>query len=192
MQAEPPPEVVTSRVKVVLSVVLPEVPVTVTVKAPVVAALLAVSVSTLELAEDVGLKAAVTPLGRPDAMNDTLPVNPPMSVTEIVSLPLVPCLTVKVDAEGLKLNPVVILALTVSATVVVAVVLPEVPVIVTVTGPPVVAVLLAVSVSVLALVDDVGLNEAVTPLGKPVAVNDTLPLKPFSGVTETVSAALLP
>ena len=41
--------------------------------------------------------------------------------------------------------------------------------------------LLAVSVSTLEVVDDVGLNEAVTPLGRPVAVNDTLPVNPFSG-----------
>ena len=84
------------------------------------------------------------------------------------------------------------LVFTVSATVVLAVVLPEVPVMVTVTGPPVVAELLAVSVSTLEVVDDVGLNEAVTPLGRPDAVKATVPVKPFSGVTVTVSVALLP
>ncbi len=84
------------------------------------------------------------------------------------------------------------LVFTVSATVVLAVVLPEVPVMVTVTGPPVVAVLLAVSVSTLEVVDDVGLNEAVTPLGRPVAVNETLPVNPPSGFTVTVSVTLLP
>ena len=82
--------------------------------------------------------------------------------------------------------------LTVREIVVLAVVLPEVPVMVTVTGPPVAAVLLAVSVSTLEVADEVGLNEAVTPLGSPVAVNDMLPLNPFSGVTEMVSVALLP
>jgi hypothetical protein len=76
--------------------------------------------------------------------------------------------------------------------VVLAVVLPLVPVTVTVTGPPIVAVLLAVSVSVLALVEDVGLNEAVTPLGRPLTANVTLPVKPFLGFTEIVSVALLP
>lgn len=81
---------------------------------------------------------------------------------------------------------------TVSAMVVLAVVLPLVPVTVTVTGPPIVAVLLAVSVSVLALVEDVGLNEAVTPLGRPLTANVTLPVKPFLGFTEIVSVALLP
>jgi hypothetical protein len=84
------------------------------------------------------------------------------------------------------------LALTVSATVVLAVVLPEVPVMVTVTGPPVVAVLLAVRVITLDVVEDAGLNEAVTPLGSPVAVKATLPVNPFEGVTETVSVALAP
>jgi hypothetical protein len=81
--------------------------------------------------------------------------------------------------------------LTVSAIVVVAVVLPEVPVIDTAAGP-VVAVLLAVSSSTLALVDDAGLNDAVTPLGKPVAVKATLPVNPPVSVTVMVSVALLP
>jgi hypothetical protein len=192
VHAPPPPEEPTESVKVVLAMVLPEVPVTVTVNAPVVAVLLAVSVSTLEVADEVGLNEAVTPLGRPEAVKATLPVNPPISVTAMVSVPLVPCLTVRVDAEGLRLNPVVVLALTVRAMVVLAVVLPEVPVIVTVTGPPVVAVLLAVSVSTLEVVEEAGLNEAVTPLGSPVAVKDGLPLKPFTSVTEMVSVALLP
>lgn len=187
MQAEPPPAGLTSRVTVVLAVVLPEVPVMVTVNAPVAAVLLAVSVSTLEVAEDVGLNEAVTPLGKPVAANDTLPVNPPTSVTEIVSVPLAPCWTVRVDAEGFRLKPDA--GLTVRAIVVLAVVLPEVPVTVTVTGPPVAAVLLAVSVSTLEVAEDVGLNEAVTPLGSPVAVNDALPLKPFTSVTEIVSVA---
>jgi hypothetical protein len=171
--------------------VVPEVPVTVIVKAPVVAVLLAVSVSTLELVEDVGLNEAVTPLGIPAAVNATLPVNPPMSVTLMVSVPLLPCVTDNEEAEALRLKPVVTLALTVRAMVVVAFVLPLVPVIVTV-DEPVVAVLLAVSVSKLELVEDVGLNEAVTPLGRPLAVNVTLPVNPFSGVTVTVSVALLP
>jgi hypothetical protein len=82
--------VVTLRVNEVLAVVLPEVPVTVTVYAPAAVVLLAVRVSTLEVVEDVGLNEAVTPLGRPEVVKATLPVNPPMSVTEIVSVPLAP------------------------------------------------------------------------------------------------------
>src|SRR5258708_19945280 len=70
---------------------------------------------------------------------------------------------------------------TVRETVVLFVKLPDVPVTVTVTVP-VVAVLLAVKVSVLLLAVLPGLNEAVTPLGRPDADKPTLLLKPFSGV----------
>lgn len=192
MHAEPPPEEPTERVTAVLAVVLPEVPVIVTMNAPVVAVLLAVSVSTLELVEDAGLNEAVTPLGRPVAVNDTLPVNPPTSVTAMVSVPLAPCLTDRVDAEGLRLNPDVGFVLTVRLIVVLAVVLPEVPVMVTATGPPVVAVLLAVRVSTLVPVAGLAPNAAVTPLGKPDAARVTLPVNPPTSVTVMVSVAVLP
>jgi hypothetical protein len=69
--------------------------------------------------------------------------------------------------------------------VVVFVKLPEIPVTVTVTVP-VAAVLLAVSVNVLVLAVLAGLNDAVTPLGKPDADKLTLPLKPFCGATAMV------
>jgi len=57
---------------------------------------------------------------------------------------------------------------------------------------PVAAVLLAVSVSALVVVVEVGLNAAVTPVGRPVADRLTLLLKPFTGVTVTVSVPLAP
>ncbi len=63
-------------------------------------------------------------------------------------------------------------------TVAVFVKVPDVPVTVTVTVP-VAAVLLADSVNVLVLAVLLGLNDAVTPLGKPDADRLTLPLKPF-------------
>lgn len=75
---------------VVVAVVLPEVPLMVTVAAPVVAVLLAVSVSTLLPVVGLVPKAAVTPLGRPDAASVTLPLNPPVSVTVMVSVALLP------------------------------------------------------------------------------------------------------
>ena len=82
---------VTVSVKVVVTgVSVPEVPVIVTVEVPAVAVLLAVSVRTLEVAEDAGLNEAVTPLGKPDAANATLPVKGLTSVTVIVSVPLAP------------------------------------------------------------------------------------------------------
>jgi hypothetical protein len=74
--------------------------------------------------------------------------------------------------------------------------LPDTPVMVTVTVP-VIAVLLAVSVKVLLLAVLpfavlLGLNDAVTPLGRPDADKLTLPLKPFCGVTVMVLAPLPP
>jgi hypothetical protein len=86
-------------------------------------------------------------------------------------------------------------AVTVRESDVVLVKLPEVPVMVTV-AVPVVAVLLAASVKVLEFVGLVvlgGLKEAVTPAGKTEVVDRlTLPLKPFSGETETALEPLAP
>jgi hypothetical protein len=75
--------------------------------------------------------------------------------------------------------------------VVVFVKLPEVPVMVTVTVP-IAAVPPAASVNVLVLAVLPGLNDAVTPLGRPDADKLTLPLKPFCGVTLMVLAPLAP
>jgi hypothetical protein len=75
--------------------------------------------------------------------------------------------------------------------VVVFVRLADMPVTVTVTVP-VVAVLLAVKVSVLVLAVLLGLNEAVTPLGRPDADKLTLLVKPFCGVTVMVLGLVVP
>ena len=42
----------------------------------------------------------MTPLGRPDAASVTLPVNPPMSVTVMVSVTLLPCATDSLVGEA--------------------------------------------------------------------------------------------
>ena len=83
------------------------------------------------------------------------------------------------------------LGVTVRAMVVVAVNAPEVPVIVTV-DVPTVAVLLAANVTTLELVEDAGLNVAVTPAGNPDAVNDTLPVNGLTSATVMVSVPLAP
>jgi hypothetical protein len=77
-------------------------------------------------------------------------------------------------------------AVTVTPTVVVWLRLPDIPVMVAVVGPPVVAVLLAVRVRVLPENDDV------TPLGKPDAEYVTVPVKPLDGVTVIVLEPLAP
>ncbi len=90
----------TVRASVVVAVRLPEVPVMVTVELPVVAVELAVRVSTLVPVVGFVPKAAVTPLGRPEAARVTLPVNPPTSVTVIVLVPLPPCVIDRLPGES--------------------------------------------------------------------------------------------
>ena len=114
---------------------------------PTTAEVEARSVSTVAALEvGLGVKLAVTPVGRLEALKATLPVKPLAGVMAMESVLLPPWPTVSVPDVGAsaKLGA----ALTVSATVVVSVSAPETPVMVTVTGPPVVAVLVAVSVSV--------------------------------------------
>jgi len=96
----------TVRATVVVAVRLPEVPVIVTVADPVAAVLLAVSVSTLVPVVGLVPNAAVTPLGRPDAANVTLPENPPASFTVMVLVPLLPWVTVRLlgESESVKLG----------------------------------------------------------------------------------------
>ena len=92
------------------------------------------------------------------------------------------------DAESVKLGP----AVTVRETGALALKLPDVPVTVTRTLFPVVAVLFALSVRVLELVAGFGLKEAVTPLGSPEADKLTPLLKPFWGANVIVLVPLPP
>ena len=176
---------------VVVALSEPEVPVMVTVDEPVAAELLAVSVSTLVEVAGLVANAAVTPLGKPDAARVTDPENGLTSVTVMVSVPLAPCLTVRVEAEGFREKLPADAALTVSAMVVVALSEPEVPVMVTV-DEPVAAELLAVSVSTLVEVAGLVANAAVTPLGKPDAARVTDPENGLTSVTVMVSVPLAP
>jgi hypothetical protein len=178
-------------------VVEPDVPVMVTVAAPTVALAEAVSVSVevalLFAAGVTGLveNAAVTPVGSPVALNVVAELKPPVLVMVIVLVPLAPWVTVTDVGEAAMVKFGVAVALTVRATVVVAVRLPEVPVMVTV-DVPVVAVLLAVSVSTLVPVVGFVPNAAVTPLGRPDAASVTLPLNPPASVTVMVLVPLPP
>ena len=85
---------------VVVWVVVPEVPVIVTVAVPVVAVAEAVRVSrevTLPFAGGVtglGENTAVTPLGRPVAVSEVAELKPFRLVTVIVLVPFPPCVTV--------------------------------------------------------------------------------------------------
>jgi hypothetical protein len=93
---------------VVVCVTPPPLAVTVALKVPVVAVLLAKNVS-VELplpgaAMEVGLKLAVTPAGIPETDNEIAELKPPMTVVEIVLLPELPCATDRLVGEALKLK----------------------------------------------------------------------------------------
>jgi hypothetical protein len=192
-----PEEALTVRAMVVLCVSEPDVPVIVTVAAPTVAVEEAVNVRVevaLPFAAGVtGLveNAAVTPVGKPVALNVVAESKPPVLVIVIVLVPLAPWVTASEAGEAAIVKFGVAVALTVRATVVVAARLPEVPVIVTV-EVPVVAVLLAVSVSTLVPVVGFVPNAAVTPLGRPDAARVTLPVNPPASATVMVLVPLLP
>ena len=93
------PDALTVRLMVVVAVVEPEVPVMVTVDVPTGAVELAVNVSTLLPVVGLVPYATVTPLGNPVAARVTLPVNPPTSVTVMVSVALLPCATASEEAD---------------------------------------------------------------------------------------------
>ena len=112
----------------VVALSVPEVPVMVIGYVPATVDAATARVTTLDVVDEVGLNVAVTPVGRPEAANVTLPENGLTSVTVMVSVPLAPGATVRLvgEAEMLKLpRPV-----TVSVMEVLAVSVPEVPAIV--------------------------------------------------------------
>ncbi len=94
------------RETVVVFVKLPDVPVTVTVTVPVVAVPAADRVKRLLVVAGFVPKMALTPLGRPDAVKFTLPVNPFRGLIAMVVEPAAPWRKVRlvVDAESVKLG----------------------------------------------------------------------------------------
>jgi len=90
----------------VLLVRLPDVPETVTVNVPIVAVPFADKVKRLLAAAGFVAKLALTPLGRPDAVKPTLPLNPVKGLIVIVAEPAVPWRMVKLlgEIERVKLG----------------------------------------------------------------------------------------
>jgi hypothetical protein len=74
----------------------------VTLAVPVVAELPALRVRVLPLVAGLGLKLAVTPLGKPEADSATLPLNPFCGITVMLLELLAPCVNVELlgDAES--------------------------------------------------------------------------------------------
>lgn len=67
---------------------------------PVIAELLAVSFNVLVRPVVLGLKDAVTPLGKTDADRLTLPLKPFSGLTAMVVVPLDPCLMLTLLGEA--------------------------------------------------------------------------------------------
>ena len=85
----------TVRVTGVLTVSLPDVPVTVSVTVAGVAVLVAIRVNVLVEVAELGLKEAVTPEGRPETNRLTLPPKCPCGTIVTVLVTLVSCLRLK-------------------------------------------------------------------------------------------------
>jgi hypothetical protein len=181
------------RLKVAERVRPPPVPLTVTFTVPVVAELEAAKVKVLLVpVVEAGLKVAVTPLGNPVALKATLLANPPVRLIVIVLAPLPPLGAVKLAGLAESVKSGVAGALTVRINVVERVSPPPEPLMVTLVIP-VAAVLDAARVSeLLPPGAEVGLNVAVTPLGNPLALKATAPVKPPVRVIVIVLAPLAP
>ena len=168
---------------------VPDLPVMVMVTVPVVALRLADKVKVLEPVVGFGLKEAVVPLRMPEADKVTPELNPFVGAMVMVVAPLLfrAMLRLVGDADKLKLGA----GVTVSEIVVDLLRLPLTPLMVIVKVPTAAA-LLAVSVNVLVVVVTTGLNDAVTPFGRPEADRLTAPLNPFEGVTAMLLVPWLP
>jgi hypothetical protein len=115
------------------------------------------------------------------------------SVTLFVALVAPTTVLAKVNEAGVSIASGAKGPFTDRLTLVVALRLPEAPVIVTVTGPGVPGAHgVAASVNVLVVVVGFGTNAAVTPLGMPDALSVTPPAKPPSGYTVIVLVKLPP
>ena len=142
---------------------------------------------------DVGLNAAVVPVGKPDAVNATADLKLPEIAVVIVLVPFAPSATVSngVPAEIVNVPGAVIFRVTEDVCVT------PPPVAVTVIGyEPVTAVDATVKVSVdepePGAAMEAGLNAAVTPAGSPLAVSAIAEFRPPETAVVIVDVPLLP
>jgi phage shock protein PspC (stress-responsive transcriptional regulator) len=96
----------TVRVTAVVSVVLPEVPLTVMLYVPAATAAGTVRVMVEVPAPviELGLKLTFTPVGCPVAVKEMAELNPPTTELVMVAVPELPCATVTEDGEADKLK----------------------------------------------------------------------------------------
>src|SRR5579884_2833548 len=144
---------------------------------------------TVLVSAPVRVTDAVTPAGNCDTVTVTVPLNPFCGVAVTVAVPDALGATVRADGCAASVNAGAPATVSVNRMLLVSV--PETPLMVTV-AVPVAAEPLAEIVSVLADCALAGLNEAVTPAGRPDADRSTEPLNPFCGLVVIVVAALAP
>jgi hypothetical protein len=117
----PDPEEVTTNETLALCASVPLVPEMVTVYVPAVVEfnVVRVSVELPEVEIEVGEKLAVTPVGRPEAARETVPVNPFRGLTLAENVVEFPAATVCEEGEAEKLKSgVSVTAFTVTLTLV--------------------------------------------------------------------------
>jgi hypothetical protein len=128
---------------------------------------------------DVGLKLAVAPLGSPLTLRPTAALNPPDGDTVTVYVVVEAREIVRLAGVAEMVKSPDVTAFTTSVTVVACVVVPLVPVIVSVYVPASDELdVVMVRVEEPEPVTDVGLKLPVAPDGKPVTPRLTVPLKP--------------
>ena len=184
------------RVTVVECVWPPPLPVTVIVRVPVRERLLTltviVDVPEPGAATGFGLKLTELPLPCPVADRVMAELKPPEIVVVIVDVPALPRATL-IEAGDALMVKFGLVPVTVSKTVVVATVLPEVPVTVMLYVPVAVdEATVIVIVEVPAPVIEVGLKPTVTPEGWPLAVSEMAELNPPVTVLVIVDCPELP
>jgi hypothetical protein len=161
----------------------PDFPVIVIVTVPVAALRVVDKVKVLEPIAGLGLNDAAVPLCMPEAESATFPAKPLLGMMVMMAVPLLlrPILRLAGVADKVKFGA----PLTAKESIVELLTLPLTPLMVTV-KVPMAALVLAVKVKVLVPVVLAGLNDAVTPPGRPEAERLTAPLNPLSGVTVMV------
>ena len=149
----------------------------------------AVSFSVLVELMLAGLNVAVTPAGSPLIVWFAVPLKPFRGVKDIAVLADAPCVTLTLAGEAPKVK--LGAAFTVRLMVTEVDDAPEVPSTLNVLVPTA-ALDATANVATLVVAVVAGLNEAVTPAGRPVAVSVTLPVKPVLALTVMVLVALAP
>jgi len=159
------------------------------------AAVVMVRVTTPPLETEVGLKTAEEPGGRPETLNVMVPLKPfvPVAVTVYWALPPAMVLAAGGDMLSVKSGAGMDGAFTVSDADALCISIPLVPVALTVNGPVVPLVAVAIESVVIPEPDiETGLKVPVAPDGKPDAPKLIVPVNPFTGVAVTVYSVPAP